>query len=332
MNHNYFQSDPKKVVVTGAAGRIGSHLLFLLSQGLLYGHKQAIELCMLEKQKNFGLCSSLKMELEDSIFPLLKSSYFTQDNDEAFKDADCVFFCGAKTCIDQAEKLVIQQENWQALKIQGESINRVCNQKTLFLMVANPCNTNTLVLVESAPNIPAKNFHALVRLDQKRAQQLIAQQLGVLSRQIKGAIVWGNHSPSIVPDAVYVTFKNIPVRKLINPDWLDNEFIKLVQNRGALITQTSQGYSSCGSAAYAAIESMKALMFPTPKNSFFCTGIHSKGNPFQFDENLIISLPSRTICRGNYEIINKFTPSPHLLPLIKKSELELLEERSRIKM
>lgn len=331
MNHN-FLSKSKKVVVTGAAGRIGSHLLFLLAQGLLYGPKQSIELSMLEKLKNLGRCKSLKMELEDSLFPLLHSIHYTQDNDEAFINADCVFFCGSKICIDQNQKEKIQHENWLALKEQGESINRVCNPNTLFLMIANPCNTNTLVLIESAPKIRPTNFHAFVRLDQNRAQQLIAQQIGVLPQQVKGMIVWGNHSSTVVPDHSYVTINKIPIIKLINPEWLDNDFIKLVQSRGALITQTSQGFSSCGSAAYTAVKTMRDLMAATPKNSFFCTGIHSKGNPFGFDENLILSMPCRTICRGNYEVVKKYSPQADLFPLIRQSELELIEERSRIRI
>jgi malate dehydrogenase len=323
---------PKKVVVTGAAGRIGSHILFLVAQGLLYGHKQSVRLCLLEKQKNWGRCSSLKMELEDSLFPLLKSIHYSDENDEAFVEADSVFFCGAKICTDPTQKHEIQNENWQALKTQGESINRVCKSNTLFLMVANPCNTNTLVLIESAPKIPSTNFHALVRLDQNRAQQLIAQQIGFLSVQVKDTVVWGNHSQTVVPDLSNAKINNTPIRNLIPMDWCETDYIKSVQKRGALITQTSLGFSSCISAAYAAIESMKALMIPTPKNSFYCTGIYSKGNPFGFDEHLVFSLPCRTLSRGNYEFIKECVPRLPLLPLIKQSELELIEERSQIKI
>lgn len=320
----------KKVVITGAAGRIGSQLLFLVAQGLLYGDHQTVELMMLEKQDNLNRCCSLKMELEDSLFPLLKSTHFTQDNDEAFIDADCVFFCGAKTCLDNDQKQMIQKENWRAFRAQGDSINRLCDLETLFLMVANPCNTNTLVLIESAPRINPFQFHALVRLDQNRAQQMIAQRAGSLPHEVKNVIVWGNHSPTIVVDSSKATINHAPVTSLISHEWLTGQLIEMVQYRGAQITKTSNGFSSCSSAAYAAIESMKALMHPTPKDSFFCSGMLSRDNPFGFDNHLVFSFPIRTISRGNYDILSNYKFDQNLDALIHKSELELIEERSRI--
>ncbi len=321
---------PKKVVITGASGRIGYQLVFLIAQGLLLGADQPIILCMLEKESNQQKCRGIQMELEDSIFPLLRAVHYTHDLDCAFAGADYVFFCGAKTCHDPKTRALVQAENWEALTLQGETINRVCSHQTLFLMVANPCNTNTLALIKAAPNIPPMNFHSMMRLDLNRARQFIAEKAQCLSQDVEHMLIWGNHSPTVVPDWSHVKIMASPISSLVDNNWLSSHFIHDVQKRGMAITQ-NMGLSSCASAAYAAIEAMKALIVPTAQNSFFCTGMYSSSNPFEFDQDLVFGLPCRTITRGVYEICEDYPPHPLLKELIKCSEAELLEERARLK-
>lgn len=319
----------KKIVVTGAAGRIGYHLLFLLAQGNLLGLHQHIALFLLEKECNLQKSQSIKMELEDALFPLVHQIECTHNLDYGFSEADYVFLCGAKICKDSLDRKLVQEENWRALEKQGISINRVCTQDTLFLMIANPCNTNALVLSKAAPNIPPTNIHALVRLDQNRTQQFIARKIGLSHEHVNHVIVWGNHSNTIVPDCSYANTRGSLLTCQLESQWLYGDLIRSVQERGRQITCTSQGLSSCGSAAHAAIEAMKALLTPTPTNSFFCTGMYSQGNPFGFDDDLVISLPCRTIHPGKYEILKEYPPHHALWPLIRLSEQELLEERAR---
>lgn len=319
---------PKKVVITGASGRIGYHLLFLIAQGLLLGADQPLILLMLEKEANQLKCRSIQMELEDSLFPLLQSVHYTHDLDCAFAEADYVFFCGAKTCHDPKEKLLVQAENWKALAIQGQVINRVCSHQTLFLMIANPCNTNTLVLIKAAPNIPPTNFHSMMRLDFNRGCQFILEKTKCLSQEIESLLIWGNHSNTVVPDWSHIKLKGLPLSSRIEESWLFSDFIYSVQRRGMAITEL-RGFSSCASVAYAAIASMKALIVPTAKGSFFCTGAYSCGNPFGFDHDLVFGLPCRTVARGVYEISQEYSPYLPLKELIAHSEAELLEERAR---
>ncbi len=323
-------SAPKKVVITGATGRIGYHLLFLIAQGLLLGADQPVILSILEKESNQQKCRGIQMELEDSLFPLLRSVHYTCDLDEAFSNADYIFFCGAKTCHDPKMRSLVQEENWKALTLQGESINRVCSSETLSLMIANPCNTNTLALIKAAPNIPSMNFHSMMRLDLNRARQLLAEKVQCLSLDVEDLLIWGNHSHTVVPDWSHVKVKASPIHSQVDHHWLLSDFIQTVQKRGMAIT-AHLGLSSCASAAYAAIGAMKDLIVPTTQRSFFCTGMYSYSNPFGFDPDLVFGLPCRTISRGIYEICKDYSPPSFLRELIKQSEVELLEERARLK-
>lgn len=290
---------PSKIVITGAAGKIGSQLAFLVAQGLLL--PSSIQLALLERKHHLAACVNLKEELEDSAFPLLTSVDVTDDLDTAFGNAHYIFFCGATHCSDPVDWLSIQQENWKAFAGQGQSLNRVASSETISLIIANPCNTNALVLIHSAPRIPKRNFHALMRLDYNRIYQ----------QTKKKTIIWGNHSSTVVPDT--------------NLEW-----IAFAQKRGKAITAANQGRSSVASVAYAAIEAMKDLITPTPLASFFPSAMYTGKNFFGIDENLVFGLPCRTIKQGKFEIAEEYTPSPALYSLIKKSEAELMNERAKI--
>lgn len=319
-----FVSDPtpRKIAVTGAAGRIGYQLLFFLAAGKLLDPEQPIVLYLLEKAHNLSKCQAIQMELEDCNFPALIRVCITSDPNEAFSDADYIFFCGAKIARALQERQSVRYENWENLAAQGESLNRVGSAKTLIMMVANPCNTNAWILLKKAPNIPSSNFHALVQLDYNRTLRALFEKTQVRPSEIEGVIVWGNHSPTIVPDLFYARVKGLSIKELV-----EFNFIHKIQSRGHAITLASGGMSSSGSAALAAIEAMRSLILPTPEGKFFCSAAYTSGNPFGLDEDLIFSMPYRTLSQGKYEVLSRFPPHSALMPLIKATEAELQEER-----
>lgn len=317
-----------KIVVTGASGRIGSHLLFLIAQGALLGADQPVQLFLLEKESNLLKCRGIQMELEDAGFPLLQSVHSTHDLDSGFADAEYLFICGAKSSHHTNERDSIRNENWRALTLQGEAINRVCTSQTLCLMIANPCNTNTLALIRAAPRIPPTNFHAMMRLDFNRGRQFLSEKANCIIKDIENLLIWGNHSETVVPDWSYVKVHGLPIRSYIDENVLLSDFTHFIQRRGMEVTLANNGRSSCASAAYAAIEAMKALIIPTDQGLYFCSGIHSHNNPFSFDQDLVFGMPCRTASRGIYKICENYSPPPSLKQLIALSEAELIEERS----
>lgn len=289
---------PSKVVITGAAGRIGSQIAFLLAQGLLFS--SPIRLFLLEKSNHLVTCADLKENLATSAFPLLASIDATDNLEIAFKNAHYIFFCGATHCTNPTDWLSIQQKNWKAFVEQGRSLNHVASSEALSIVIANPCNTNALILIKSAPNIPKRNFHALMRLDYNRIYHKLRKKI----------VIWGNHSSTVVPDTSI-------------------EWITFTQKRGEIIT-AANGRPASASTAYAAIEAMKDLINPTQKSTFFPSAMYTGKNPFGLNEDLVFGLPCCTIQKGEYEIAEGFAPSPELYSLIRKSEAELIEERAKI--
>lgn len=309
----------KKIAVTGAAGRIGYELLFLLAQGRLLGSSQKISLHLLGKEDSLNKCHATQMELEDCLYPCLQSIDVTADPYKAFADADYVFFAGAKTSSDQAFAYNIRMINWAALAEQGKALNQVASRNVLVSMIANPANTNTLVLLKNAPYLPAKNFHALVQLDQQRTQQWVANKTHSELKDLQQVIVWGNHSQTIVPDISHATIK---------PNFhITEDFYSFVQMRGQEVTTGRNGSPSCASAAHAAIESMRLIIQPPKQGAFFCSGVHTAGNPFGFDEDLIFSMPCNSFGNGNYSIAKHLMPPKAIMDRIRLSERELIEER-----
>ncbi len=321
----------KHVAVTGGAGQIAYSLLFRIANGDLLGPDQPIALHILEVPEAVKALEGVQMELEDSAFPLLKEIKIGSDPKKIFKDADYAILVGAKPRSPGMERKDLLFDNGKIFVEQGKALNEVASKDVKVLVVGNPCNTNCLITMHYAPKIPKKNFHAMTRLDQNRAQGLLARKAGTELKDVSHVVIWGNHSTTQVPDTENTKIKQETVDTHIkDKDWLDGEFITTVQKRGAAVLNL-RGKSSAASAANAIIDAVKAMINPTPEGDVYSSGVLSDGNPYGIKEGLIFSFPLRNKGNGDWEIVKGLKLSEELKKKIALTEKELLEERELVK-
>jgi malate dehydrogenase len=320
----------KRIAVTGGAGQIAYNLLFRIATGEMLGADQPIALHILELPEAMTMLEGVKMELEDCAFPLLKQIKIGSDPFEVFKELDYALLVGAKPRGPGMERGDLLKDNGKIFIEQGRALNAVANRNVKVLVVGNPCNTNCLIAMANAPDIPKGNFHAMTRLDQNRAAAQLALKAAVDVSDIDNVIIWGNHSSTQVPDFVHATIKGEPVTQRIKDTaWLEKDFISTVQKRGAAII-AARGKSSAASAASSAIDAMKAIVTPTPAGKWFSSGVSAHGNPYGIDENLVFSFPCRSKGDGTYEIVPGLDWNAFLKEKIALSEKELIEERELV--
>lgn len=320
----------KRIAVTGGAGQIAYSLLFRLASGDLLGPEQPIALHILELPEVMQALKGVAMELEDCAFPLLKEIKIGSDPFEIFKEIDYAFLVGSKPRGPGMERGELLKENGKIFIEQGKALNEAANRNVKVLVVGNPCNTNCLIAMRNAPNLSKNNFHAMTRLDQNRAVNQLAKKAHAEVEDILNMTIWGNHSSTQVPDFFNARVKNQPIPQAIrDQSWLENEFISNVQKRGAEII-AARGKSSAASAANAAIDAMRDLIYPTPEGLWYSSGVISNGNPYGIEENLIFSFPCRTKSDGTYEIVKDVPWNEFLKQKIKITEKELLEERKLV--
>ncbi|MBN9401900.1 MAG: malate dehydrogenase, partial [Burkholderiales bacterium] len=245
-----------RVAVTGAAGQIGYALLFRIASGEMLGKDQPVILQLLEipDEKAQKALQGVMMELDDCAFPLLAGMSAHSDPRTAFKDADIALLVGARPRGPGMERKDLLHVNAQIFTAQGKALNEVASRDVKVLVVGNPANTNAYIAMKSAPDLPAKNFTAMLRLDHNRALSQIAAKTSKAVADIEKLIVWGNHSPTMYPDTRFATIGGQSVQALINdPAWIADTFIPTVGKRGAAII-AARGLSSAASAANAAID------------------------------------------------------------------------------
>ena len=229
---------PVRVAVTGAAGQIGYSLLFRIASGEMLGKDQPVILQLLEipVEKAQQALQGVIMELDDCAFPLLVDVIGTDDPKVAFKDADYALLVGARPRGPGMERADLLQENAKIFTVQGKALNEVASRDVKVLVVGNPANTNAYIAMKSAPDLPAKNFTAMLRLDHNRALTQVAKKTGKAVKDIKKLIVWGNHSPTMYADYRFATINGESVKEMINDqDWNANTFLPTVGKRGAAI-------------------------------------------------------------------------------------------------
>ena len=317
----------KRVVVTGGAGQIAYNLLFRIASGEMLGQDQPVILQILEIPAAINALRGVVMELEDCAFPLLQGIEVGSNAMEVFKDADFALLVGSKPRSGAMVRSDLLLANAPIFVEQGQALNAVASEDVKVLVVGNPCNTNCLIAMNNAPRIPRKNFHGMTRLDQNRALSQLAKKAEVPVADVKNLILWGNHSSTQVPDYSHVTIGGSPFsEKITDANWLENEFVPIVQERGVAIIK-ARGNSSAASAANAAINVIQSLVTPTPAGITFSTGVCSDGNPYGIEENLIFSFPCISKGDGNYEIVPNVAMDEKVKEKIKLSEKELLEER-----
>ena len=273
------------------------------------------------------LLQAVQMELEDCSFPLLKEIKIGTDPYAVFEGVDVAFLIGAKPRGPNSERKDLISVNGAIFAEQGKALNRSANRDVKVLVTGNPCNTNALIALHNAPDLSRKNFHALTRLDQNRAQSFLAKKAGVPNKEVTKVAIWGNHSSTQVPDFFHAEISGKKVMEIIkDTDWLYKEFTPLVQKRGAEIIKV-RGKSSAASAAFATLSAMKDLFFETSSDTFYSSAIHSSLLSYPVDKDLFFSAPCKTGKSQAVEPVSGLDWNEYLEEKIKISEKELIEER-----
>lgn len=320
----------RRVAITGGSGQISYSLLFQIASGALLGKDQPVALHLLELPQALDSLKGVVMELEDCAFPLLHEIRIGSDPKVVFKDVNYALLVGARPRGPGMERKDLLLENSKIFCEQGKALNASAASDVVVFVVGNPCNTNCLITLKNAPDIPKNRFYAMMRLDQNRAAAMLSKKAGVPIFDVRKMCIWGNHSATQVPDFFHAEIQGKKAVDVIGDRrWLEGDFISGVQQRGAAVI-AARGKSSAASAAHAIIESIRSLEMPTPKEDWFSIASYSQGNPYGIDEDLIFSFPSRFKAQGEIEIIKGLDLNPFLKEKILASQKELLEEKALI--
>jgi len=320
---------PIRVAVTGAAGQIGYALLFRIASGAMLGPDQPVILQMIEipDEKAMQALKGVAMELEDCAYPLLADRVLTSDVSAGFKDANHALLIGSRPRGPGMERNDLIKINGPLFTGQGRAINDHAAQDVRVAVVGNPCNTNCLIAMHSARDVPRERFSAMTRLDQNRAQSQLAQKAKVRTTSVKNALIWGNHSATQVPDFINATIDGKSAADVIRDEtWLKGEFFKTVQQRGAAII-AARGASSAASAANALIDHVRDLVRPTQKGEWRSVCVASDGS-YGVSEGLISSFPVKSDGRGGWEIVQGLKLDAFLKEKLAATVKELEFERS----
>ena len=321
---------PMRVAVTGAAGQIGYSLLFRIANGDVLGKDQPVILQLLEipDEKAQKALQGVMMELEDCAFPLLVGMTAHSDPMTAFKDIDIAFLVGARPRGPGMERKDLLAANAQIFTAQGKALNAVAKRTVKVLVVGNPANTNAYIAMKSAPDLPAKNFTAMLRLDHNRALSQLAAKMGKPVGDIQKLVVWGNHSPTMYPDHRFATVGGESVKALINdPVWNKEVHIPTVGKRGAAIIE-ARGLSSAASAANAAIDHMHDWVLGT-NGKWVTMGVPSNGE-YGIPKDVIYGFPV-TCENGEYKIVEGLEIDEFSSERMDHTLNELLEEQAGVK-
>jgi malate dehydrogenase len=320
---------PLKVAVTGAAGQIGYSLLFRLASGSLLGPDRPIELRLLEIEPALKALEGVVMELDDGAFPLLSGVQIGADPNKIFDGVNLALLVGARPRGPGMERGDLLEANGAIFTAQGKALNSVAADDVRIGVTGNPANTNALIAMTNAPDIPRERFSALTRLDHNRAISQLAAKLGVPVTAISRMSIWGNHSPTMYPDLFHAEVNGKVAAEVVNDEaWLRDTFIPTVGKRGAAIIE-ARGASSAASAANAAIEHVYDWVNGTPEGDWTSAAVVSDGS-YGVPEGLISSFP--VVARnGQYEIVQGLAHDDFSRQKIDASIAELVEERDAVK-
>ncbi|XWS77278.1 hypothetical protein CRYUN_Cryun01aG0247500 [Craigia yunnanensis] len=325
------EKEPVTVLVTGAAGQIGYALVPMIARGVMLGPDQPVILHMLDIEPAAEALNGVKMELIDAAFPLLKGLVATTDVVEACKGVDIAVMVGGFPRKEGMERKDVMTKNVSIYKAQASALEQHAAPDCKVLVVANPANTNALILKEFAPSIPEKNITCLTRLDHNRALGQISENLNVHVSEVKNVIIWGNHSSIQYPDVnhatVITTNEEKSVRDAIaNDNWLNTEFITTVQQRGAAIIKARK-LSSALSAASAACDHIRDWVLGTPKvGTWVSMGVYSDGS-YGIQPGIIYSFPV-TCEKGQWSIVKGLKIEEFSREKMDATAKELMEEKT----
>lgn len=318
---------PIRVTVTGAAGQIGYAMLFRIASGEMLGKDQPVILQLLDLPQAQNAVKGVMMELQDCAFPLLAGMSCSDDPEVAFKDTQIAILVGARPRGPGMERADLLQANAQIFTVQGAALNKVADRNVKVLVVGNPANTNAYIAMKSAPDLPAENFTAMLRLDHNRALSQLAEKTGKAVADIEKMCVWGNHSPSMYADYRFATINGASVKEMINDEeWNANVFLPKVGKRGAEIIE-ARGLSSAASAANAAIEHIRDWVLGT-NGQWVTMGVPSDGS-YGIPEGVMFGFPV-TCENGRYQIVKDLPIDEFSQKRIDATLAELEGERSAI--
>ncbi len=319
----------KRVAITGAAGQIAYSLLFRIGNGELFGDDTPVALHLLELEDVLPHLRGTVMELEDCALPLLKEIIIGSDPFKVFQDVDLALLVGSKPRGPGMERKDLLVENGKIFVEQGAALNKVANPDCKVVVVGNPCNTNCWIAREKASNLKRENFFAMTRLDENRARSQLAGKLSVSVPAIKYLALWGNHSSTQVPDIFHVEVNGKPLSSIgIDQKWLEEEFIRQIQSRGADVIK-ARGKSSAASAAHCAIETARFVFGMEKGDDWFSVGQDSANNTYGIREDLIYSYPSQ-YKNGKVVPLANIENNAFIQERMKISEKELEEELDQV--
>lgn len=319
---------PIKVAVTGAAGQIGYSLVFRIASGAMFGREQPIALSLIEIPNALGALDGVVMELHDCAFPLVKSITPTADLDEGFRDVNWALLVGSVPRKAGMERKDLLGINGKIFVGQGKAIEKNAAADVRTLVIGNPCNTNCLIAMNNARQIPSDRWFAMTRLDENRARAQLAHKAGVEITAVTNMTIWGNHSATQYPDFYNAKINGRAANEVIADEaWLKGEFITTVQQRGAAIIK-ARGLSSAASAANAVIDTVQSLINDTPANDWHSIALCSKGE-YGIEKDLIASFPTR-VKNGKVEVVTGAAVNEFSRGKIDASVNELKEEKSLV--
>ena len=320
---------PIKVAVTGAAGQIGYALLFRIASGQMFGPDQPLTLHLIEIPDALGALDGVMMELHDCAFPLLESVVPTADLNEGFRDINWALLVGSVPRKAGMERKDLLGINGKIFIGQGQAIEKNAASDVRVLVVGNPCNTNCLIAMNNAKEIPSDRWFAMTRLDENRARAQLAHKAGMGIGSVTNMTIWGNHSSTQYPDFYNAKIDDRPANEVIGDEkWLKDEFIAIVQQRGAAVIK-ARGLSSAGSAANAVVDTVSSLINDTPGNNWHSVAVCSDGS-YDVEKGLISSFAVR-VHGGKWEIVQGQPINDFSRGKIDASVAELKEEKSLVR-
>jgi len=322
-------SSPVRVAVTGAAGQIGYAVLFRIASGAMLGPDTPVELRLLEIPSAVKAAEGTAMELDDCAFPLLAGIEITDDPSVAFDGVNIALLVGARPRGPGMERADLLEANGGIFRPQGQAITAGAASDVRVLVVGNPANTNALIAMSHAPDVPPERFSAMMRLDHNRARGQLAAKAGVGVAEVTNMTVWGNHSASQYPDIFHAKVGGRAAAEVVGDRaWLEGEFIPTVQKRGAAIIE-ARGSSSAASAANAAIDHVRDWMTATPSGDWVSMAVPSDGS-YGVPEGILSGFPVTT-SGGNYTIVAGLEIDDFSRARIDASAAELVDERDAVR-
>jgi malate dehydrogenase len=320
---------PVKIAVTGAAGQIGYSLLFRIASGAVLGPNVPVELRLLEITPALKPLEGVVMELEDCAFPTLAGVQIGDDANTMFEGVNLALLVGARPRGPGMERSDLLEANGAIFTVQGKALNDHAADDVRITVTGNPANTNALIAMSNAPDIPRERFSALTRLDHNRAIAQLAAKTGVSVKDIRRMTIWGNHSATQYPDIFHAEVNGQNAAQLVNDQaWLESEFIPTVQKRGAAII-AARGSSSAASAASATVDNARDWLGGSADGDWTSMAVVSDGS-YGVPEGLISSFPVTTK-GGDWEIVQGLEIDDFSRARIDASTAELAEERDAVK-